>query len=31
MEDPLSTEDIVIAPSVRETACEDGAVLLDIE
>ena len=32
MEDPIiSTEDIVIAPGVRETASEDGAVLLDIE
>ena len=32
MEDPLiTTEDIVLAPSVRETASEDGAVLLDIE
>ena len=32
MEDPLiTTEDIVIAPSVRETASKDGAVLLDIE
>ena len=32
MEDPLiTTEDIVIAPGVRETASEDGAVLLDIE
>ena len=32
MEDPLiTTEDVVIAPSVRETASEDGAVLLDIE
>ena len=32
MEDPLiTTEDIVIAPSVRETASEDGSVLLDIE
>jgi hypothetical protein len=32
MEDPLiTTEDIVIAPSVRETASEDGAALLDIE
>lgn len=32
MEDPIiTTEDIVIAPSVRETASEDGAVLLDIE
>ena len=32
MEDPhTTTEDIVIAPGVRETASEDGAVLLDIE
>jgi hypothetical protein len=32
MEDPFtSSEDIVIAPGVRETASEDGAVLLDIE
>jgi len=32
MDDPLITsEDIVIAPAVRETASEDGAVLLDIE
>jgi len=32
MEDPLiTTEDIVISPGVRETASEDGAVLLDIE
>ncbi|MGA7792425.1 MAG: PqqD family protein [Candidatus Acidiferrales bacterium] len=32
MEDPIiSTEDIVIASGVRETASEDGAVLLDIE
>ena len=32
MGDPLTTtEDIVIAPGVRETASEDGAVLLDIE
>ena len=32
MEDPIiTTEDIVIAPGVRETASEDGAVLLDIE
>jgi hypothetical protein len=31
MEDPIATEDIVIAPGVRETASEDGAVLLDIE
>jgi hypothetical protein len=31
MEDSTTTEDIVIAPGVRETASEDGAVLLDIE
>ena len=31
MEDPITTQDMVIAPSVRETASEDGAVLLDIE
>jgi hypothetical protein len=31
MEDPITTQDIVIAPSIRETASEDGAVLLDIE
>ena len=31
MEDAITTEDIVIAPGVRETASEDGAVLLDIE
>ena len=31
MEDPITAEDIVIAPGVRETASEDGAVLLDIE
>jgi hypothetical protein len=31
MENPMTTEDIVIAPGVRETASEDGAVLLDIE
>ena len=31
MEDPINTQDIVIAPGVRETASEDGAVLLDIE
>jgi hypothetical protein len=31
MEDPTTTEDIMIAPSVRETASEDGAALLDIE
>jgi hypothetical protein len=27
----IATEDIVIAPRVRETASDDGAVLLDIE
>src|SRR3984893_2460078 len=31
MEDPIATKDIVIAPGVRETASEDGAVLLDVE
>ncbi len=32
MEDPIiTTDDIVIAPGVRVTASEDGAVLLDIE
>jgi len=32
MDEPIiTTEDIVIAPGVRETASEDGAVLLDIE
>src|SRR5579864_6375924 len=31
MENPISTRDLVIAPGVRETASEDGAVLLDIE
>src|ERR1700688_3886297 len=31
MENPISTQDLVIAPGVRETASEDGAVLLDIE
>lgn len=31
MEDPIGIEDMVIAPGVRETASEDGAVLLDIE
>jgi hypothetical protein len=31
MEDPINTQDMVIAPGVRETASEDGAVLLDIE
>lgn len=32
MADPIiTTEDNVIAPGIRETASEDGAVLLDIE
>jgi len=32
MDDPIiTTEDIVIAPSIREAASEDGAALLDIE
>src|SRR6266403_2646474 len=31
MEHPIDTQDLMIAPSVRETASEDGAVLLDIE
>ena len=31
MEDRITTEDITIAPGVRETASEDGAALLDIE
>jgi len=31
MEEPITTEDIVIAPGVRETASQDGAVLLDID
>ena len=31
MQDRIITEDMVIAPGVRETASEDGAVLLDIE
>jgi hypothetical protein len=31
MENRITTEDMVIAPGVRETASEDGAVLLDIE
>jgi hypothetical protein len=31
MEDLVTTQDIVISPGVRETASEDGAVLLDIE
>lgn len=31
MDNRITTEDMVIAPGVRETASEDGAVLLDIE
>ncbi len=31
MEEPITTESMVIAPGVRETASEDGAVLLDVE
>jgi hypothetical protein len=31
MENPINTQDLVIAPGVREAASEDGAVLLDIE
>jgi hypothetical protein len=31
MEDLTTTEDLVIAVGIRETASEDGAVLLDIE
>lgn len=31
MENPINTQDLVIAPGVRETASEDGAVLLDIQ
>ncbi|HWY54137.1 MAG TPA: PqqD family protein [Terriglobales bacterium] len=31
MDDSSNTQDLVIGPSVRETASEDGAVLLDIE
>jgi|SRR5579863_8730218 coenzyme PQQ synthesis protein D (PqqD) len=31
MENAIATEDILIAPGVRETASEDGAALLDIE
>jgi len=31
MEHPMDTQDLMIAPSVRVTASEDGAVLLDIE
>ena len=30
MEKTVNFQDIVIAPSVRETATEDGAVLLDV-
>jgi|SRR5579864_3745025 hypothetical protein len=31
MGNAINFQDIIIAPSVRETASEDGAVLLDIE
>jgi hypothetical protein len=31
MENPGTTQDMLISPGVRETASEDGAVLLDIE
>lgn len=31
MENPFGSQDMMIAPGVRETASEDGAVLLDIE
>ena len=31
MEDRVTLQEMVISPSVRETASEDGAVLLDIE
>jgi len=31
MENQITSEDMVIASGVRETASEDGAVLLDIE
>jgi hypothetical protein len=31
MEDRITFQEMVISPSVRETASEDGAVLLDIE
>lgn len=31
MQEPTTLEDIEIAPCIRETASEDGAVLLDIE
>jgi len=31
MENPVTSQDMVIASGVRETASEDGAVLLDIE
>jgi hypothetical protein len=31
VESQITAEDMVIAPGVRETASEDGAVLLDIE
>jgi Coenzyme PQQ synthesis protein D (PqqD) len=31
MERVVNFQDIIIVPSVCETACEDGAVLLDVE
>jgi hypothetical protein len=31
MENAANFQDIIIVPSVRETASEDGAVLLDVE
>lgn len=31
MSDPATITDFIIAPGVRETASEDGAVLLDVE
>src|SRR5579864_5481525 len=31
MEDPIATQTFIIAPGIRETASEDGAVLLDID
>lgn len=31
MENQITTEDMVMAPGVRETASKDGAILLDIE
>jgi hypothetical protein len=31
MENPINTQDLIIAPGARETASADGAVLLDID